>query len=337
MSLSKSYQQGTQDGPDRKDPVTLKIEKIIKADCDTLSGFIGDLNQAEENRKGLKKLYETKKRSFYDNEHHYLNYRRLELNVGVELIQSSTEIKQSVGNYIKLSDSLTAALRTVVAGVKDAKKKFTDLRKASLDLNICLTDRCNCSQMQILVGRGPANCDDKTKKPIPAACPDAGRILNHLVDMPMHFLADCDTFLTAAADVCGIQTFVNINSLDQLQLDFFNSAKTFNTQVQSKVTQGTTDLTQLQKDLVKATTELTSANHALYNRRDEVDAEVATIEYICNGDCNDDCKIIAQNANGEDVYEGRFDDCKKAICSICQEMDNHYCQHEQVQENQEYK
>src|SRR5260221_71085 len=248
----------------------LKIQGIIKTDCDTLQSLIGDLTQAEENRKGLRALYESKKCFFIDTELNYRLYRNMELNTGAELIQATTEIKQNVAGYIKLSDSLAASLRTVIANVKDAKKKFGDLRKASMDLDICISDKCNCTQMIILTG----------KSGTAGVCPNAADTLDKLVKRPEYFLDDCDTLLTSAADVSGIQTFVNVKSIDQLQTDFSAAAKTFDTQVQAKMTQGLTELTQLQKDLTKSITDLTTADHALYNKRDDADAETESIEFF---------------------------------------------------------
>jgi hypothetical protein len=295
----------------------LKIQGIVKTDCDTLQSLIGDLTQAEVNRKGLRELYETKKCSFIDTEYNYRLYRNLELNTGAELIQATTEIKQNVASYIKLSDSLAAALRTVTANVKDAKKKFGDLRKASLDLDMCISDKCNCTQMIILTG----------KPNTPGVCPNADDTIEKLLTRPLYFSEDCDTLLTSSADVSGIQTFVNVKSIDQLQTDFSTAAKAFDTQVQTKMTQGLAELTQLQKDLTKSITDLTTADHALYNKRDEVDAETDTIEFFCEGKC--ECKIKDKDANGHEIVEGRFEDCKRTICDICHKMDDHYCQRAQ--------
>lgn len=334
MSKSQSNQnmQNNDDDNDneKKVPVDITLDSIIAQDCSKLTTMIGDLTQAEENQRGLKRIFHSSKCGFIATEYNYQVYRNLELSVGVELVQATSIIKQNVANDITLAASLAAALKNIVAAAKDAKKKFSDLRKAACDLNICLHDKCNCSQMLVLTGTPPQGCDDRGKRPEQPACPDAQEILDDLVEMPSIFLHDSDIILSAAADVSGIQTFTNIGSLDSLQQGLSTAVTAFDSLVQAKMMQGATDLTQSQKDLTAAINNLTQSEYALYNKRDEIDAENETIQYLCDHECI----CIREYTEDDEEDRGRLRDCKHEICEICTRIDDNFCRHEEHHEHE---
>mgnify|MGYP003530340142 CR=1 FL=1 len=121
----------------------------IKKDsyCDSLVTMEGTLTASEENAKGLTITYEAKKCSFVKTEKNYRIIRNLELQTGVELIQSSAEIKTDVTEVIAKNGKLVDALKAVCAAAKDAKTKFRELRDAASHLDGCRKDSCNSSQM----------------------------------------------------------------------------------------------------------------------------------------------------------------------------------------------
>jgi hypothetical protein len=317
-SQSNQYASGNERDTDEKErPVSTTIKTIRDQDCDKLQGLIGGLAEAEEHRKGSRQIFELKKCCFVGTEYNYQIYRNLELCVGVELTQASIEIKQDIANDIALGDSLAAALKNVGKATKDAKQKFSDLRKAACDLNICRNDKCNCTQILILTGKSPCEGDEQHKKPGKPACPEAEHILTRLVEEPEYFFKDSDVIFNAAADITGIQTFTNIKSLNDLQQTLTTYITEFETSVKGKITQGTADLNQCQTDLNTVITDLTKSEYALYNKRDEVDAEKETIEYLCRNEC--DCI-------NEESKEHRLKKCKNEICEICEQLDDIYCE-----------
>jgi hypothetical protein len=324
--------QSEQDSSNEEDilendgPVFKTIQAIRDQDCAKLKGLLGELSQKEEIHKGLRQLYDSKKCLLIDTEYNYQIFRNLELSVGVELTQASLEIKQNIATYIGLSNNLATALKNVVKAAKDAKQKFSDLRKAGCDLNICINDKCNCNQILILTGKSPCNGgDDHNKRPVKPACPGSEDTLKHLVEEPEVFFKDSDIILNSAADITGIQTFTNITSLDSLQQGLAANITAFDGVVTAKMTQGATDLAQCQTDLVAAIKELTTSEHALYNKRDEIDAERETIEYICEYEC----ECIREE--GDD----RLKDCKNDICDICEQLDDIYCERHKHHHNNE--
>ena len=129
------------------------------------------------------------------------------------------------------------------------------------------------------------------------------------MEEPDDFFKDSDTILNSAADVTGIQTFTNIQSLTSLQLSLTANITAFDALVVAKMTQGATDLTQCQTNLASSIKDLTTSEYALYNKRDEIDAEKGAIEYICS----DECACIRDGDDDDD----RLQDCKNEICEIC--------------------
>lgn len=304
-------------------PVSKTIKTIIVENCDELKGYIAELTEAEESRKGLKKIYESRKCCFIETEINYQVYRNLELCVGVELIQASAEIKQTVTNEIKFSDDLAAVLKNIVKAAKEAKQKFNDLRKAACDLDACMRDKCNCTQLLILTGILPEKCDEKANRNVTAACPEAQVILEELTEQPEIFLNDMDIIVNAAADVAGIQTFTNVKALETFQTNLSANAKILDDIILEKMKKGEADLKKCQDELVAVIKELTILDYSLYKKRNLVDSEKETIEYLCCHKCN--C-IYECEPDGEIKDENRLRKCKDWICHICEKVDEIYCE-----------
>src|SRR5678816_319304 len=102
--------------------------------------------------------------------------------------------------------------------MKDVKTKLNDLRDAACKLENCKNDSCNCTQVYILTGERPENCDsNEPAGSRPAECSDAKDNLDKLICMPKALGFDADSLFKASADVVGIQVFSNIGTLDPLQ------------------------------------------------------------------------------------------------------------------------
>lgn len=312
-------------------PVATTIRTKKDGYCDSLVSLVGTLNSSEENVKGLTITYEFKKCCFVKTEKNYRITRNLELQTGVELIQSSAEIKADVTESITKNGKLVDALKAVCAAAKDAKTKFGNLRDAASKLDACRKDSCNASQMIRLGCRPASDCADNGKSqdskqtPIPTACENACCILDHLVSIPAIFCQDIDIIYTASADIMGIQTFTSIKSLQKFQLDFEANAKAFDDMVVQKMKDGKTAVDTAQSDLVDITKALTSASFALYNARNAVESVDTIKDYLC---CHK-CKCISED--GEcgchhlDDSQDRLKACKCEICEICDEVTNVYC------------
>jgi hypothetical protein len=298
-------------------PVNTTIRKKKNDYCASIKVKLGDLSKAEESEYGLAIIYEHKKCRFIRTEKNYLMYRNLELSIGVELIRSTDRISDNMVTYVTDNTNLVAALIGLVKSVKDARTKFSDLRKAANDLEGCCNERCNRTQMMLLTGEKYEDCDDK-KYPEPGRrpheCEDARKILDILIDKPAYLYKEIDTIVNSAADIVGIQTFTNISSLTQTFLPGIkNGAKSFDDFINDRIKAGATDVTKTQTDLTDSIKALTDAEFALCNARIDVDAINGVKDFLCKPDC--DC-----------ICEGdtRLEKCKCDICEICHEVTSIY-------------
>ncbi len=312
----QGYNQGRGSEKNHKDgepPTKKTVKKLKEQYCIELKTLSGDLQEAEENNKGLYKIYHQKKCAFVKTEQNYRITRNLEITVGVELIQASKEMNNNLNAYLADNKAIIAALNNIVAATKNAKAKFSDLRDAAAKLDACRNDSCNKSQVILLTGKRQDDCGEESTQP-PCGCENAALILDELVDVPVSFSRDSDTIFGASADVVGIQTFSNITALSAFQADLTTRAKAFDDFIQSKMKAGDTDMQAVQADLTKATQDLTQSEYLLYNKRDTMDAVIGIKDYLCQGNC----ECITEE-------EDRFKQCKCEICDISQEVMDIYC------------
>ena len=354
MSIQQYSEKKKPDGNGKKhngkrSPVkkTIRIKK--DSYCDSLVTLVGTLTASEENVKGLTITYEAKKCSFVKTEKNYRIIRNLELLTGVELIQSSAEIKTDVTEVIAKNGKLVDALKAVCAAAKDAKTKFRELRDAASHLDGCRKDSCNSSQM-IKLGCKPAGeCGDNERRQdtnqdrrqdsnqerrhegnqdtnTPQPCENACTILDHLVSIPPIFSQDIDIIFNSSAEIMGIQTFTSIKSVQKFQQDFETNAKAFDDWIVQKMKDGKTAVDTAQTELVDATKGLTVASYALYSARNVVESTDAIKDYLCRHKC----KCISED--GEcgchelDDTNDRLKACKCDICEICEEVTGIYCE-----------
>jgi hypothetical protein len=318
MEKKPSYQSSEKKCVENDGPVGAILAAIVKEDCEKLKVLIGSLTEVERTRRGLRRINESKKCCLVETEHNYQLYRNLELGVGVELVQACTEIKNDVAGYIVLNTGLAETLKKLVTKLKEAKEKFRELKKAADDLDTCSKDKCSCTQMAILVGEEYKSDKRDTVRKEPA-CETAAETIRRLVDNPETYLHDIGIALNAAADVAGIQTFMNIESLKPFQESFTASATAFESYIKERMTKGAEDLKTCQTELEASTVELVKADYILYRKRNEADGEKETIEYLCCHKCG--CVDDSQGENGKN----RLKDCKEKICEICDKAEGIYC------------
>lgn len=328
MSIESSYAKGSQHGGCRDTEVETATQKTIRqireGYCEKLRTLTGGLNETELGNEGAQMQYEKKKCSFVKTEKNYLLVRNLELKVGLELMQASEEIKKNVAGNLEQNTALVLALKAVVKTAKDTKTIFGDLRDAASKLDACMKDSCNAVQMKIL-GCKDNDCND-TKQEVqerkPDCCQNVCEILDELVTVPDEFSADIDIIFSSSAEIVGIQSFANIKTLEQFQLDFSANAKAFDDLVLSQITAGGISLKKAQDDLTAAIRTLTQSGYALYGKRDEVNTADDTKDYLC---CHE-CKCIGDCGCGGERKEGenRFKNCKSDICEICNEVTGIY-------------
>jgi hypothetical protein len=315
------------------------IKQIKDTYCESLKVLTGELSQSEVTYEGYVRAYHRKKCSFIKTEKNYRIVRNLELKVGIELIQSSEEIKKNVASYIKINDDLVKALKDVLTTAKDAKAKFGELRDAASKLDASRKDSCNASQMIILGCKSGEECGDKKDNDQhdnkPEACDNVCEILDDLVEVPETLAKDIDIIFTSAAEILGIQSFSNIKTLDKFQQDFGTAAKAFDDVVAEKMKAGATATTKAQEELTAAIKTLTTSGHALYNKRNEIETDDDTKDFLCHHDC--DCiRDCGCDDEGDDKGENdndrnkkdRFKKCKCEICDICKEVKDIYCEDE---------
>jgi hypothetical protein len=336
MSIQQYNEKKKSDGKKQNgthSPVkkTIRIKK--DSYCDSLVTLVGTLAASEENVKGLTTTYEFKKCGFVKTEKNYRITRNLELQTGVELIQSSAEIKTDVTAVIDKNGKLVDALKAVCAAAKDAKTKFGELRDAASKLDACRKDSCNSSQM-IKLGCKPAGeCNDNDKRQdsnqdiqIPQPCENACSILEHLVSIPAIFCQDIDIIYSSSAEIMGIQTFTSIKSIQKFQQDFEVNAKAFDDQVVQKMKDGKTAVDAAQTELVDATRSLTVASYALYSARNAVEATDTIKDYLCGHKCNCISEDGECGCHHLDDSNDRLKACKCEICEICEEVTGVYCE-----------
>ena len=297
---------------------SINIER--KKYCDELYTTAGEVIKWETSYTGQSTLYERKKCLFVWTEDNYRRYRNTEICVGTELLQSNELIKENVSNYVKWGNDLSAALKNIFKAIKDAKAKMSDLREAADKLENCKNDSCNCTQITILTGEVPKNCEGKDQPTYerPKECETSKDDLNDLICMPKALGFDADYLFKASSDVIGIQVFSNIGTLDPLQKTLSEDSKAFEKHILETMKAREAGLKKLQEELVKAVQETTKSAAGLYNKRNDFEGLMCTTKFICCPKCG--CVV------DEGKCEPRLEKCKKEICDICEEVKETFCE-----------
>ncbi|MBA4056586.1 MAG: hypothetical protein C0490_17865, partial [Marivirga sp.] len=295
---------------------SINIER--KKYCDELYSSAGEVIKWETNYAGQSILYERKKCLFIWTEDNYRRYRNTEICVGTELLQSNELIKENVSNYVKWGNELSAGLKNIFKAIKEAKAKMGDLREAADKLENCKNDSCNCTQVIILTGEVPKNCEGKDN-PVPVKpkeCDTSSQDLTDLICMPRALGFDADYLFKASSEVVGIQVFSNIGTLEPLQKTLLEDSKAFEKHILETMKARETNLKKLQEELIKVVQETTKSAAGLYNKRSDFEGLMCTTKFICCPKC--DCV-------GEGKCDPRLENCKKEICEICDEVKETFC------------
>lgn len=318
---SKNHNDDDCDNCEENDSATQKsINNERKKYCDELTDAVGEVRKYETSYEGQTTSYERKKCLFLWTEDNYRRYRNTEICVGTELLQSNELIKENVTNYIKWGNDLSATLKNIFKSIKDVKVKTNELRDAGNKLEDYKNDSCNCTQIAILTGELPKNCDDKHKPPQdnrPAECSDAKEVLDDLICMPRARGFDADYLFKASSEVIGIQVFSNITTLEPLQKTLADHAKNFGKHVQDTLKLRESDLKKIQEELVKVVQETTKSAATLYNKRSDYEGLLRTTKILCCPKC--DCIVEGETCTP------RLEECKKSICEICEDVKETFC------------
>ena len=113
-SNMRNPKNGNCNGNEAKTITQKNLHQIKEDYCNRLKGKLGESSESEVTSDGTLMMYEKKKCVFVKTEKNYQMLRNLELKVGVELIQSSEEIKKNVAASISQNDALVAGLKAVL-------------------------------------------------------------------------------------------------------------------------------------------------------------------------------------------------------------------------------
>jgi len=288
--------------------------------CEALTQLAGEVGQTEENYRGRKELYESKKCLFIWTEENWQIFRNTEICVGSDLLQSNDSLTENIGNYIKWNKELATCLKDITKLVKDAKGKFAELRDQACKLENCKNDSCNSTQWAVLTGKTPEECDDESK-PIdqerPEACKDVEKIWHDLVCIPKGLSFDIDLIFKSASEIVGIQIFSNIASLEPLQKTLSDDFGEFEKLLVETMKLREGELKKLQEELIKCAKDVSKSNHGRYGKRSDFEGLKTTVEFIC---CPD-CKCVEEC----ECDDPRLKKCACDICDICEKVEKTFC------------
>lgn len=317
---SRQRDQDCDNCEETNDTATGKAIATLRTNyCDQLYSAAGEVSKYETGYSGQLTLYETKKCLFVWTEDNFRRYRNTEICIGTELLQSNDLIKENVSSYIKWGNELSTGLKNIFKTIKDVKIKMSELREAACKLENCKNDSCNCTQVSILTGEVPKNCEDKgnPSDKRPPECNDSKDVLDSLICMPKALGFDADYLLQASSDVIGIQVFSNIGTLEPLQKALQEDSKAFEKQIQDTMKSREADLKKIQEEFVKVVQETSKVSSALYSKRSDFEGLLCTTKFLCCPKCG--C------VKDESDCDPRLEKCKEEICDICDEVKQTFC------------
>lgn len=302
-----------------KDSATQKlINSERKTNCQELDTAAGEVTKWEENYFGLKTLEEKKRCLFIWTEENYQIFRNLEITTGTSLIQFNESIKDSTAGFLKANKTLSDNLKDIVKKVKDLKTKVDDLNRQAGDLKRCKEEDCNKTQWGILTGDW-SKCKDPVKDPgnRPSKCDGIKEKFEKLLCIPESLAADAGTLYKAAADVVGIQVFSNVGTLESLQKNLYDSAKTFDKHLQDTMKKGQDETKKMQDEFVKTVQDFAKSKATMYSKRSDFEGYYSTAAFFCCPECG---------CLKEGDCEQHLHCCKEKICKICDEVKNTFCE-----------
>lgn len=317
---------GCKDVKDLPSQKTINLERIPI--CNGLYDAAAELSKQEKKFEGENTVFTDRKCLFRYTEENYRRYRNLDITVGTELVKTNETVKDNVALYKDWNKKLSEKLKNIAKGIKEAKAKFSDLKKAACDLDSCIKDSCNAAQRKALTGKSSGECEDKD---VIDACKDSDKTLGELVCMPKALSADIDSIFKAAHDVVGIQVFTNIDTLEPLQKTLDEKAKDFKTLISGVVKTRETDLKGLQDTLVKSVEEITKAAMARNNARANFEGYYDAAKYLCCPKCP------CLRPTDDKPCDPRLKDSEKCICDICEDVKKAFCCDDTVKPPKEHE
>jgi hypothetical protein len=284
--------------------------------CNELYESASELSKQEKKVDGEHIVFNERKCLFKYTEENYRRYRNLDVVMGTEMITTNDAVRENLVRYKDWNKKLSEKLKGIAKGVKEAKGKFGDLKKAACDLDSCIKDSCNKTQRRALTGKGYGECPDQD---VIDACRDSDKTLTELVCMPKALSLDIDSIFKAAHDVVGIQIFTNLDILDPLQKNLDTSAKDLKTYVSNVVKSRETDMKDLQAGLVKSIEDITKAAMGRNNARATFEGLYDATKYLCCPKCG------CLKPNDDKPCDPRLKDSEKCICEICEDVKKAFC------------
>jgi hypothetical protein len=328
---------------DKDNPTQISINQYRNKYCLELYDAAGATAQQQTKFKGEKRVFEAKRCLFNNTEENYRRYRNLEITVGTELLQTTDSLKGNLDRIKKWNGDLAALLKKISGSVKDVKNKFGELNQAGCKLRASISDKCNSSQWRALTGKQSENCKENPVEPH-QDCKEAGKIIEELISRPKCLGTDIDSIFQSAADVVGIQIFINADLLDPLQKDLDTRSKEFEKHIAEVMKTRKGDLDKLQDDLVKSVKEITKAALDRNSQRSDFEGYKDAVHYLCCPPCpcivpkepspdpcdddNDRRQSRSRDAAGNECYENcetRLQTCEQWICEICDEVEEAFC------------
>ncbi|HTF30140.1 MAG TPA: hypothetical protein VK625_14905 [Flavitalea sp.] len=298
-------------------PTQAAINFDRKGICDKLYEWDGEKNKQEKKFDGENLVYNDKKCLFRYSEENYRRFRNFDITIGTELAQTNESVKANVTQLKDWNKKLSDKLKEIAKGVKEAKGKFSDLKKAACDLDSCFKDSCNSTQRRALTGKTTEDCKDQPK--IPDACNGSDNWIKELICMPKALATDIDSIFKSAHDVVGIQVFSNIDTLEPQQKLLDEKSKSFKTLIGDIVKARETDLKKLQEDLVKSVQDITKAAIDRNNARATFEGYYDAAKFLC---CPK-CRCLKQP--DDKICEPRLKGSEECICEICGEVKVTFC------------
>ena len=250
----KHHDDGCDDCGNDNTPTQKTISAEQEKLCAALNQSAGEVGQTEENYRGRKELFESKKCLFIWTEENWQTFRNTEICVGSDMVQSGESLQENVKEYAKWGKELNTCLKDIAKMVKDVKTKFADMRDQACKLEACKNDSCNATQWAVLTGKPVENCDEEVKindQDRPDGCRDVEKIWEDLVCIPKGLSLDIDLIFKSASEVVGIQIFSNIGSLEPLQKSLSENFGEFEKLLVETMNLREGELKKLQEELIK--------------------------------------------------------------------------------------
>jgi hypothetical protein len=148
--------------------------------------------------------------------------------------------------------------------------------------------------------------------------------------LPGGLKSDIESILQSSADVVGIQTFSNVDTLEPLQKDLDSKSKLFEGHISTVMKTRKTDLDKLQGDVIASVQAVTTAAVERNNARGVFEGYYDAVDFLCCPCCDCLPKPQEQQQDQQQQQDNcdcppRLKDCEGEICEICKEVKITFC------------